>query len=630
MIQFYYRYFYKGIFLIFLFFIEIDFSFAQSCSAGITTFPYNESFETDNGNWITGGTVSDWTYGAPTKPVITTAASGNRCWTTGGLNNSFYNNSENSWLQSPCFNFATLRNPQINFKIFWETERKFDGASFQYSIDGGNNWSYLGSANSNSNCDGENWFNTASINYLGNANGWSGNIQPDNGSCLGGSGSGTWLTAKHSLSMLAGKTNVSFRFLFASGSTCNDYDGFAIDDIQIGEAPVNSASFTSSCISEKEIGFTGVAGCASSYAWNFDDFTSGDSNTSAAANPTHVFSGPGTYRVTLTTSFKNGAPVISTKDIVIIGLTSITDWPGRCVNIYNATLSVIAAGSNTAYSYTWNTTPVQTGSSVSNVQPGNYTATVNSINACDASANFIIQDSQQLQSSFNIKNATCSAKDGSIDVTVTGGNPPYNYLWSDGSTETQLQNIKAGSYELEVTDDANCFIKTINIMVNADQNALPVDLGADAGLCTGENIILTPGVFTNYLWQDGSEASNYNVTSPGIYYVKVTNVQGCTGSDTLKVNLDCSKIYFPSAFTPNDDSKNDVFGPFGNLLGITKYTMSVYNRFGQLIFKSNNPYMKWDGAFKGTKLITGTFVWMAEYEYNGKQKFTKGTITIVR
>jgi gliding motility-associated-like protein len=628
MIQFYQRNFYK-IFFLLLILMRDDFSFAQPCSAGITTFPYNESFETGDGNWIAGGTASDWMYGAPVKNVITAAASGNTCWITGGLTNNFYNSSENSWLQSPCFNFAALQYPQISFKIFWETERKFDGASFQYSIDGGNNWSYPG-INGSNNCEGENWFNTASINYLSNASGWSGNIQPDNGSCLGGGGSGGWLTARHSLSALAGQTNVLFRFLFASGSTCNDYNGFAVDDIVISEAPENTASFNNTCISEKEISFTPVADCATAYSWQFGDFASGDSNTAIGANATHVFYKPGTYNVALTSSFKNGAPVVTIKEVVIIGLNPVTDWPGRCVDIYNATLSVVANGSNAPYAYTWNTDPVQTSAAISNVQPGNYLVTVSSINACDASANFIIEDSQQLHSSFDIKNATCSAKDGSIKVTVTGGNPPFNYLWSDGSRQSSLKNINAGSYELEVTDAANCFIKTVNIMVSTDKNILPVDLGADIGICSGEFVLLSPGAFISYRWQDGSALSNYTVTTPGTYYVNVANAQGCTGSDTVQVTLDCSKIYFPSAFTPDDDNKNDAFGPYGNLSAIKKYTLSVYNRFGQLIFKTNDPFKKWDGTFKGNKMSGGTLVWMAGYEFNGRQKFAKGTITIVR
>ena len=91
-------------------------------------------------------------------------------------------------------------------------------------------------------------------------------MQSISGICLGGSGSGTWLTAKRTLSILAGKTNVRFGFIFGAGTTCNAYDGFAVDDVQIAEAPTNTASFTTTCIRNKEVNFTSVATCAHSYA----------------------------------------------------------------------------------------------------------------------------------------------------------------------------------------------------------------------------------------------------------------------------------------------------------------------------------------------------------------------------
>jgi len=58
-------------------------SFAQ-CAVTISNFPYNEDFETSNGNWVAGGTFSDWEWGTPSKPVINAAGSGSRCWIAGG------------------------------------------------------------------------------------------------------------------------------------------------------------------------------------------------------------------------------------------------------------------------------------------------------------------------------------------------------------------------------------------------------------------------------------------------------------------------------------------------------------------------------------------------------------------
>jgi len=176
------------------------FAFAQTassqCTGNVSVFPYHEGFEFGDGNWTHGGTASDWALGTPTKPVINGAAAGSNCFVTGGLSGSSYNNGENSWLQSPCFDFTSLVNPQISFSVFWETEKKYDGANMEYSTDAGANWTLLGSTSDNA-CTATNWYNNSSVNFLGSVNGWSGNIQSTSGSCLGGSGSGTWVVARH-------------------------------------------------------------------------------------------------------------------------------------------------------------------------------------------------------------------------------------------------------------------------------------------------------------------------------------------------------------------------------------------------------------------------------------------------
>ena len=71
-------------------------------------------------------------YSTPTKTVIANAASGSKCWIVGGLTGNNYNNGEISWIESPCFDLTSLTNPILSFKVFWETEKKYDGASFKY------------------------------------------------------------------------------------------------------------------------------------------------------------------------------------------------------------------------------------------------------------------------------------------------------------------------------------------------------------------------------------------------------------------------------------------------------------------------------------------------------------------
>jgi hypothetical protein len=234
--------------ILLLLFIALTAETKAQCGSPISSFPYNEGFEASDGGWTPGGTGSDWAWGTPSKLVINTAGSGINCWIAGGLTGNSYTNGEASWLQSPCFDFTSLQYPLIDFKVFWETEQQFDGASLQYSIDNGNSWSTVGSANDPVNCLNQAWYNQSPVTYLSplttNRQGWSGNVQATSGSCRGGNGSGSWVTARHTMPYLAGQSSVIFRFIFGAGTICNNYSGFAIDDIKIQEAPPNDADFT--------------------------------------------------------------------------------------------------------------------------------------------------------------------------------------------------------------------------------------------------------------------------------------------------------------------------------------------------------------------------------------------------
>lgn len=521
----------------------------------ISSFPYTQDFEASNGNWTPGGTASDWSWGSPIKPVINSAGSGSKCWVIGTLTQSSYNNNENSTLTSPCFDFSSLTAPYLRFKIFWETEKKYDGASFQYSIDGGNTWTTLGSYADYTNCPNDNWYNTNSITTLG-SDGWSGNIQPT-AACSGGAGngSGQWRLAQHEMSVLAGKSNVRFRFRFAAGSVCNNYDGFAIDDIWIGQAEPFSSDFSFNCVNSNTVSFQPASSpCQAFYIWNFDDPSSGASNISNQYNPTHTFSGPGQYNVKLT--IQNGASPdpFTIKQVSIVSATISVINPIKCFGD-KASLQADVNPVGT-YTYEWNTVPVQTTPIATGLGQGSYIIKVSSANAC----------------------------------------PAY---------------------------DTMDLVEPLRLIIS---------LGNDTSFCPGQQLTLDPGSFSSYLWQDGSAAQKFIVTQTGNYSVTVANDNGCTASDDISVVVDCSDIVFPSALTPNGDGKNDLFGALGNLSSVKNYKLSVYNRWGQLVFHSSNPFQKWNGAVNGKVSSTQTFVWIVEYSLNTAKaiKKQKGTITVIR
>lgn len=619
------------IILLFLFAVLSSEKCVAQCNSTINSFPYFENFETGQGNWTTGGTNSDWAYGTPAKNIITAAASGTKCWITGGLTGNNYSNAANAWLMSPCYNFSTLTNPQIAFSVFWETERRFDGASFQYSTDGGTNWQTLGSTNSNSSCLGVNWFNFSPINTLGIA-GWSGTILPTSGSCQGTGGSDGWVTAKHILQGLGGQSSVRFRFIFGAGTTCNNFNGFAVDDIAISEAPPNSSNFIYTCNAANTVAFTSTSSvCASNFIWNFGDIAS-PSNISNAENPTHVFSAPGSYNVSLTVTFPGNIVVTKTQTVIVLNVTTVVTQAIQCNGNANGRLTATVTGGSGTYNYFWNTTPAQTTATISNLIAGNYAVTVSAVNACTTTAAIALTQPAIFTGTVTTTNDLCKQASGQAAVTLSGGVTPYTYTWSNGTTTATINNLTANTYSLTAKDANNC-LYTTQAVVKDSTNNLQLFLGKDTSFCPGNTLVLNAGNFASYLWQDFSNTSTYTVTKTGIYFVKATDTDGCSISDTIKINVDCSDIYFPSAFSPNKDPLrlNETFGPLGNLSALTSFSMSVYGRWGQLIYTTTNPFEKWDGKQNGVDMDLGIYVWIATYSLNNEPlKTKKGTVMIIR
>ncbi|MEZ4777087.1 MAG: T9SS type A sorting domain-containing protein [Bacteroidia bacterium] len=197
----------------------------------VSSYPYSQDFENGDGGWTVEGTTT-FELNTPANVVINSAASGVNAWVTNAT--GLYNNDENGWVLSPCFDFSNLSAPRIEMAIWWESEISWDGAVLQSTIDNGATWQNVGAFG-----DPDNWYtdNTINGNPGGQQEGWTGR---------NGSGSNGWVIAKHALDGLAGQTDVRLRVAFGSDGSVQD-DGFAFDDIFIYDTPdddMGVAAFT--------------------------------------------------------------------------------------------------------------------------------------------------------------------------------------------------------------------------------------------------------------------------------------------------------------------------------------------------------------------------------------------------
>ena len=201
-----------------------------------------------------------------------------------------------------------------------------------------------------------------------------------------------------------------------------------------------------------------------------------------------------------------------------------------------------------------------------------------------------------------------------LDLTTAG---VTDYTWQDGTTSPEYIIVDPGTYS--ITMDWACGKFETSITMRFAEPETILDLGRDTFICPGT--ILDLNAFSpsaiDYLWQDGSTESFFEVEEPGMYEVLVSN--GCVDwSDSIQVNWEsCCAVYVPNAFSPNDDGINDLFKPFFEC-ALTDYELLIFDRWGGLVYRGTDPEAGWDGRKNGERLGTGVFTWMMSYQELGQ------------
>ncbi|NUQ26855.1 MAG: gliding motility-associated C-terminal domain-containing protein [Saprospiraceae bacterium] len=167
----------------------------------------------------------------------------------------------------------------------------------------------------------------------------------------------------------------------------------------------------------------------------------------------------------------------------------------------------------------------------------------------------------------------------------------------------------------------------------------PFSLGPDTTLCVGESLVIdaTVTVATSYTWQDGASTPVYTVLSPGVYQLEVEIGHKCSFSDTLVVQYNsCSicNIYFPNAFSPNSDGINDDFRVYFDTetCRFESYSLKIFNRWGGLVFESNDPFEPWSGKINSKNAAQGVYTYLVSYQLEGASQIDEhaGSISLVR
>lgn len=213
---------------------------------------------------------------------------------------------------------------------------------------------------------------------------------------------------------------------------------------------------------------------------------------------------------------------------------------------------------------------------------------------------------------------------------VGSSNNGEQYLWSNNSTSDQIQVNTAGLVRITITNQCGTVADSVNCRVSLYP---VVNLGMDTVLCGNFKLLLDAGSDgTQYLWTPTNETSRIIVADKQQKYkVTVTNADGCASSDEYTIGNDCvSSYYIPSAFTPNKDGINETFKP--NLVNFENYKCTLYNRWGEKIFESENPNIGWDGYYNGQLCEQGQYFYVINLitTENMEPRQFKGAVLLLR
>jgi gliding motility-associated-like protein len=308
-----------------------------------------------------------------------------------------------------------------------------------------------------------------------------------------------------------------------------------------------------------------------------------------------------------------------------------------CLSSTSATLNILSCGSYTFHCQTYTTAGVYS-QVISNAEGCDSIVTINltissnsfsttSVSSCN---NYSWNNNSYTLSGIYVDTLTASTGCDSIATlnltinTVSVSNINQTICTGQsfsGYTET-------GTYIDTLIATTGCdSIRTIQLSVLK----LPdPDLGINKDLCIGDTMVLFPGNFDSYAWQDGSTQSHYVVNKGGSYAVNVSNQCGSAEAQIAITENKCG-IYFPSAFTPNKDGKNDLFKIL-HPPDLSSYDLSIFNRWGQKVFETRDYTKGWDGTVNGLTQDTGVFVWFCKYKktnslLNGE---ISGTVVLIR
>jgi gliding motility-associated-like protein len=349
----------------------------------------------------------------------------------------------------------------------------------------------------------------------------------------------------------------------------------------------------------------------------------------------NIVVGPGTYWVTATDA--NGCQAFDTITII--------EFPIPVINISGD--STVCQGFTTALmaspnfsNYQWSNGPQAQNNTVG---PGTYWVTATDTNGCEATDTItIVQAPNPVISIFGDTNI-CTGQQAILEANA--GFTAYE--WSNGLNTANVL-LGAGIYSLTVTDSSGCqATENISIVSSAPTAAISISgnqIFNSEPIQLLSNTVAGLNPISSWYWDFGDGSSSnlenpiYTYTQTGLYTVTllVTDALGCTDTSMYNIAFYADFIcYVPNTFTPDGNDLNQIFLPiFSRDIDPNNYQMTIYNRWGEVVFETLDPNIGWNGSFgaNGNACQTGLYTYVISFKNpsENESKTINGHVNLIR
>lgn len=318
-----------------------------------------------------------------------------------------------------------------------------------------------------------------------------------------------------------------------------------------------------------------------------------------------------------------------------------------CTNLTAGSISINASGGLPPYKYSINGGAFQTSNVFTGLTQGPKTITITDAFCGTLTKTVTVgfNDNMTISSTPAIDTLVCAGSPVTLLAATNGTGSTFAWTPAGGLSAANISNpvatVTNNSTTYTVTATLNGCVRSKSVTVRTKPNPF-ISAGPDKTIVEGEDAFLEGGGPANaqqITWTPAGTLTSANTYAPlakpvttTTYTLTVRDANSCTSSDNMVLNVIPYCLKVMDAFTPNGDGQNDTWVVTNNGGSCTKQVYAtVFNRYGNIVFKDDHYQNKWDGTYNGKPVADGTYYYVITYRLINNTTITlKGDVTILR